>query len=350
MTTAFGLVIVGGVLAALFIVPTTTTPAWKWENIWGLGSLVALVAVPWPLAWATVPHLGEVYRTAGIWPVVLASLFGVGWGLGGIFWGQAIVMLGLGLGTSIMVGLVNVFGSPVPLAMKEPAKLLSPGGLLLLGAMLVLVVGVAICAWAGKRRDAERLASPSDAAGTAGQASFGVALLFCLLAGALSAMNNFGPIFGQRIVDAAVLSGASELGKMNAMWAPLFTANYLINGGYALYLMLRRGTLRLLVTARLSGLLPASPVHGHCLAHVPDRLRHGRQPAGELRGLHRLSDVSRRDDSHRQPGRHPTRRVAGHRGGHPWRHGRGNRRFGGGLRAARPGQSLAGFVRTRPGR
>ena len=247
MTTAFGLVIVGGVLAALFIVPTTTTPRWKWENIWGLGSLVALVAVPWPLAWATVPHLGEVYRTAGIWPVVLASLFGVGWGLGGIFWGQAIVMLGLGLGTSIMVGLVNVFGSPVPLAMKEPAKLLSPGGLLLLGAMLVLVVGVAICAWAGKRRDAERLASPSDAAGTAGQASFGVALLFCLLAGALSAMNNFGPIFGQRIVDAAVLSGASELGKMNAMWAPLFTANYLINGGYALYLMLRRGTLRLLV-------------------------------------------------------------------------------------------------------
>ena len=34
---------------------------------------------------------------------------------------------------------------------------------------------------------------------------------------------------------------------MNAMWAPLFTANYLINGGYALYLMVRRGTLRLIV-------------------------------------------------------------------------------------------------------
>ena len=143
MTIAIGLVILGGVLAALFIVPTTTTPRWKWENIWGLGSLIALVAVPWPLAWATVPHLGEVYRTAGFWPIALAFLFGVGWGLGGIFWGQAIVMLGLGLGTSIMVGLVNVFGSPVPLAMKEPAKLLSPGGLLLLAAMAVLICGVA---------------------------------------------------------------------------------------------------------------------------------------------------------------------------------------------------------------
>jgi L-rhamnose-H+ transport protein len=248
MITAFGLVVAGGLLAALFIVPTTTTPRWKWENIWGLGSLVALVAVPWPLAWATVPHLSEVYREGGFWPIALPFLFGVGWGLGGIFWGQAIVMLGLGLGTSIMVGLVNVFGSPVPLAMKEPAKLLSPGGLLLVAAMAVLIGGVTICAWAGKRRDGERLASPADTAGIAPRASFGVALMFCLLAGALSAMNNFGPIFGQGIVRAASAAGASELGKMNAMWAPLFTANYLINGGYALYLMIRRGTLRLIVT------------------------------------------------------------------------------------------------------
>ena len=247
MASAFGLVILGGVLAALFIVPTTTTPRWKWENIWGLGSLIALVVVPWPLAWATVPHLGEVYRTAGFWPIALAFMFGIGWGLGGIFWGQAIVMLGLGLGTSIMVGLVNVFGSPVPLAMKEPARLLSPGGLLLLAAMAVLICGVTICAWAGKRRDGERLAS-ANTAGSTQRASFGMAILFCLLAGSLSAMNNFGPIFGQRIVDAASTAGASDLDKMNAMWAPLFTANYLINGGYALYLMIRRGTLRLVVT------------------------------------------------------------------------------------------------------
>jgi L-rhamnose-H+ transport protein len=248
MTSALGLVILGGVLAALFIVPTTTTPRWKWENIWGLGSLVALVAVPWPLAWATVPHLADVYREAGFWPVALAFFFGVGWGLGGIFWGQAIVMLGLGLGTSIMVGLVNVFGSPVPLAMNEPAKLLSPGGQLLLVAMAVLISGVGICAYAGKRRDRERLAAPSDSAVKSPRVSFGVAMLFCLLAGALSAMNNFGPIFGQRIVLSASAAGATELGKMNAMWAPLFTANYLINAGYALYLMVRRGTLRLIVT------------------------------------------------------------------------------------------------------
>ncbi len=247
MAGAFGLVVMGGVLAALFIVPTTTTPRWKWENIWGVGSLAALILVPWPLALITVPDLAGVYRAAGFWPVALAFLFGIGWGLGGIFWGQAIVLLGLGLGTSIMVGLVNVFGSPVPLAIKDPAKLASPGGLVLLLAMAILILGVAVCALAGKAREAE-LAPPSGQAGGAAKKPFGVALIFCLLAGSLSAMNNFGPIFGQPIVQAAAGSGASDLGKMNAMWAPLFTANYLINGGYAFYLMVRRKTLPLLRT------------------------------------------------------------------------------------------------------
>jgi L-rhamnose-H+ transport protein len=246
MMIAFSLVLLAGVLAALFLVPTTTTPRWEWENIWCMESLIALVAVPWPLAWATVPHLGEVYQAAGFWPIALAFCFGLGWGLGGIFWGQAILMLGMGLGMSILVGLVNVFGSPVPLAIKEPGKLTSPGGLMLVAAVAVLLVGVVACAAAGKRRDDELTRGPAAARKTK-QTPFFVAMLFCLLAGSLSAMNNFGPIFGQPIIDAASDAGASNLGKMNAMWAPLFTANYLVNGGYALYLMFRRGTLRLLI-------------------------------------------------------------------------------------------------------
>ena len=252
MMDAFGLVLMGGVLAALFIVPTTTTPRWAWEDIWGVGSLVALILVPWPLALMTVPDLAGVYRPAGFGPVALAFLFGIGWGLGGIFWGQAIMMLGLGLGTSIMVGLVNVFGSPVPLAIKDPAKLTSAGGLVLLLAMVILILGVVVCALAGKARDAE-LAPRGGQAGGAAKRSFGVALIFCLLAGSLSAMNNFGPIFGQPIVQAATSAGASDLGKMNAMWAPLFTANYLVNGGYALYLMVRRKTLPRLRTEGTPG-------------------------------------------------------------------------------------------------
>ena len=216
------------------------------ENIWGLGSIIALILVPWPLALLTVPNLAEVYRAAGFRAVAWSFVFGLGSGFGGIFWGRALLMLGMGLGISIMVGLVNVFGSPVPLALKEPEKLLSPGGLLLLAAMAILIFGVAVCAMAGRQRDVELSRSVAGTT-TAKHASFAVAMLFCLLAGSLSAMNNFGPIFGEPIVAAASAAGASDFGKMNAMWAPLFTANFMVNGGYALWLMLRRKTLHLVI-------------------------------------------------------------------------------------------------------
>ena len=44
------LVMVGGALEGLFSLPVTRTPRWRWENIWGLGSSVALLLVPWPVA------------------------------------------------------------------------------------------------------------------------------------------------------------------------------------------------------------------------------------------------------------------------------------------------------------
>ena len=59
------MVIVGGAMEGLFSLPVTRTPRWRWENIWGLGSLVALLLVPWPVALATVPELGQVYADVG---------------------------------------------------------------------------------------------------------------------------------------------------------------------------------------------------------------------------------------------------------------------------------------------
>ncbi|MBN1908093.1 MAG: hypothetical protein JW818_00005, partial [Pirellulales bacterium] len=129
------LVIVGGAMEGLFSLPVTRTPRWQWENIWGAGSLIALVLVPWPVALATVPELSQVYSDVGSGMVCLMLLFGLGWGLGGIFWGKAIAAVGMALGVSLLMGLISVFGSPVPLAIKEPHKLLQPGGLVLMAAV-----------------------------------------------------------------------------------------------------------------------------------------------------------------------------------------------------------------------
>jgi L-rhamnose-H+ transport protein len=239
------MVVAGGAMEGLFSLPVTRTPRWQWENTWGLGSLVALLLVPWPVALATIPELRQVYADVGPGVVGLTLLFGLGWGLGGIFWGKAIAAVGMALGVSLLMGLINVFGSPVPLAIKEPGKLVQPGGLVLLAAVGVMILGVAVCAAAGRMR--QRDLGEQAAGGTVGSA-FALGLLFCVVSGVLSAMVNVGFIFGEPIAEAAARHGAGAVAKNNAIWALVFTGNYLVNAMYALAVMVRRRTFSLIAT------------------------------------------------------------------------------------------------------
>ncbi len=249
MDLAIGIVLViaGGALEGLFSLPVTRTPRWQWENIWGVGSLIALVLVPWPVAWLTVPQLGGVFGDVEPSVLVWTMLFGIGWGLGGIFWGKAIAAVGMALGISLLMGLLNVFGSPVLLAFTQgPAKLLEPGGIMLLAAVAVMVLGVVICAVAGaaKQRD-QYVGDRSDATRTT---PFSIGLTFCIISAVLSAMVNFGFVFGEPLKQAAIKLNASPSAAPNAIWVLVFTGNYFVNAAYAFALMFQRGTLGRLFT------------------------------------------------------------------------------------------------------
>jgi L-rhamnose-H+ transport protein len=246
------LVIVGGALEGLFSLPVTRTPKWRWENIWGLGSLIALLLVPWPVALATVPNLGAVYGSVTPGILVLTLLFGLGWGLGGIFWGKAIAAVGMALGISLLMGLLNVFGSPVLLAFNRgPAKLLEPGGVTLLAAVAVMMLGVAFCALAGARK--ERELCPKERAHTKAATPFMVGLIFCVVSAVLSSMVNFGFVYGEPIKQAAIKLHALPAAAPNAIWALVFTGNYLVNAVYAFYLMFKNRTAGLIISQGSAG-------------------------------------------------------------------------------------------------
>ena len=142
----------------------------------------------------------------------------LGWGLGGIFWGKAIAAVGMALGISLLMGLLNVFGSPVLLAVTQgPGKLLEPTGLALLAAVAVMMIGVAICAAAGAAKQRE-LCVGSDAEGNRGPSTkFAVGLAFCIVSAVLSAMVNFGFVWGEPIKQAAIKSQASIAAAPNAI-------------------------------------------------------------------------------------------------------------------------------------
>jgi L-rhamnose-H+ transport protein len=236
------LVFLAGALEGLFSLGVTRTPKWKWENSWGLGSLIALVVVPWPLALLTVPDLGAVYHSIPAAKLWLTFLFGVGWGLGGIFWGKAIAAVGMALGVSLLMGLINVFGSLVPLALFQRDKVATPGGLTLIGAVALMVLGIVFIARAGKIKEQD-LAKGTPAGSARARSTlstpFSIGLMYCLVSGALSALVNFSFISGADIAATAEKAGASVWAKGFAIWALVFTGNYLVNFLYAAWLMAR---------------------------------------------------------------------------------------------------------------
>ena len=155
MSFALGVLLValGGVLEGLFSIPVTKVKTWQFENIWGIGSLFALLILPWPLASYYVDDLGGLYSSIPDTVLIGVILSGVAWGIGGIYWGRAIAALGMALGVSILMGLINIFGSIVPLAVFEPSQLFTSGGYFLMLAVTMMVLGVIIISVAGKRKN-----------------------------------------------------------------------------------------------------------------------------------------------------------------------------------------------------
>lgn len=236
------LVLAGGAMEGAFALPLKLTRKWSWENTWGAGSLVALLLVPWPVALLMVPHLTQVYGASSWKSLLMTFTFGCGWGVGGIFFGLAVSALGLSLGVSLIMALNAVVGSIVPLAMQHPDQFARPAGIVLAIGVAVVVVGVGLCGWAGKLKEASSPTPPtSNPDGRRPSlTAFKIGILLCVVSAILSALVNFALIFGAEIRMEALRRGSSPAAANNALWALAFTGNYLVNVGYSLYLLYRR--------------------------------------------------------------------------------------------------------------
>lgn len=235
----FTFILLGGIMEGSYSFPLKVNKGWEWENTWGAGSLMALLLVPWPLAFWTVPGLMEAYHRSSWSAILLALLFGAGWGFGGVLFGLSIDMVGLSLGYSIIFGIIAINGSLTPLLMNAPSKLATTGGLWFLSAMTVMLLGIAVCSIAG---DLKAKAAKNHPVTNAKKGSFRAGLILCIVAGALSGLVNFAFIYGTEVTQQAQRSGANPFSAINALWALVFTANYLANVGYCVYLMSRNAT------------------------------------------------------------------------------------------------------------
>lgn len=217
-----------------------------------MGSLVALILVPWPLVFLTVPEVSTIYAAIPDSVLIIVTLCGAAWGIGGIFWGRAIDALGLALGVSLMMGLINVFGSIGPMYIFEPGQLNTPGGHMLMISLTVLIVGVVVIAIAGKAKESdlknnsEHSSSPKSTIRL--QTPFILGLVFCIFSGVLSAGVNFGLVYGAPISEKAIELGVPLYATGFAIWSLVFTSNYFVNLLYGVITMIKNRNVKRLIT------------------------------------------------------------------------------------------------------
>lgn len=226
------LLIMAGVMNANFTLPMKFTTRWAWENTWLAFTIFALIIMPPLMALVTIPDLPGVYRQAGMDVVLTVAAYGAGWGIAQVLFGLAVNAIGIALTFSIILGLSAAIGSLLPLIQLHPEKLGTPAGLGIIAGVVLVVIGVTVCAIAGRKREAVLGTGPHQ-----GGISFRRGLTFAIVSGFLAAMMNFGVAYGEPLMRAARFSGSDPLWTVNAIWVPLMMAGAIPNLIYCLYLL-----------------------------------------------------------------------------------------------------------------
>lgn len=148
---------IGGYAAGSFYIPFRKVKNWAWESYWLISGILAWIIAPWVVAYLTVPNLFEVLRTVSVSSLVACYVFGILWGVGGLTFGLSMRYLGMSLGYALALGNCAAFGTIVP-----PIYFGTFGGLITstpgqvtLAGVLVCLVGIALCGWAGISKEKE---------------------------------------------------------------------------------------------------------------------------------------------------------------------------------------------------
>ncbi|HEY2468503.1 MAG TPA: L-rhamnose/proton symporter RhaT [Terracidiphilus sp.] len=247
------LILVAGLMAGDCMLPLKFIRKWHWENTWLVFSLLSLVVLPWTLALVLVNHLFQTYNSLPASQFATPVLFGAGWGIAQVLFGISIQRLGLALAYAIVVGLGTLLGTLVPLFVQHRAQIGWTLLIQVLAGIVIMLVGIALSAWAGQIRECSEKIATAPSLGR-----YRAAVLVAVLCGILAPMLNYSFAFGQDIAVAAVRLGNPEVRAAYAVWPIGLAGGLLPNLGYSIYLLRRNRTGVLFRSIRPDGFWAAS--------------------------------------------------------------------------------------------
>lgn len=197
-----GLHAAGAASASACYLPFHKTKHWSWISFWLVQALFAWILTPLLLAVLTVPHFFSIIGNVPEHILIGTFLLGACYGFGGMSFGFATRYIGYSLTYTISIGISAVVGTVLPLIIN--GRLISyfsqPGGSIILVGMIISLLGVSLCGWAGFRKENE----------ISGPVNFNMrwGLLLTIIAGVLSGVFNISLVYSQPIEAMAIKNGA----------------------------------------------------------------------------------------------------------------------------------------------
>jgi len=227
-----------GLMVGNCMLPLNYLRRWRWENAWIIFTLVALVLMPWTLAFLRVPNLLSIYGHVNSASFMIPFLYGAGWGVAQVLFGLAVIRAGMALSFAITIGLSAGLGSLVPILLRHPQALVTGRGLVLLLGQVLMVTGVIVCCWAGRRREREQKAEATSSPAR----SYVAGVSLAALAGLLAPMLNYALAFGDNLIIEAIRQNTLRADAPYAVWPIALAGGAVPNILYPLWLLRRNKT------------------------------------------------------------------------------------------------------------
>lgn len=235
---------VGGFAAGSFYIPFKKVRNWAWESYWLVGGVFSWIFMPWVVAVVTVPELTSVLSKAPAGSIAWSYLFGLLWGVGGLTFGLSVRYLGMSLGYAIALGFCAAFGTIIPPIFEgEFGELLThTSGLITLGGILLCLVGIGVCGWAGVSK--ERELSDEKKKDAISEFNFIKGLWIAVFAGVMSACMAFAIAAGEPIAAIAVESGTPALWSNTPVFIFILAGGFTTNFVWCAFLNIKNRTLK----------------------------------------------------------------------------------------------------------
>lgn len=242
----------GGLAAGSFYVPYRGVKKWSWETYWLVGGFFSWILAPWALGLVLTVDLPGVIARTPARALFWSWFFGLLWGLGGLTFGLTMRYLGMSLGYGIALGICAVCGTLIPPIFKGSfgAIVGSPAGQVTLVGIGVCVVGIALSALSGLRKERELPAEAKKAA--VKEFDFKKGLGVALFCGVMSACMAFGLDAAGPIAELSAAAGTPVLWTGLPKLVVVLFGGFTSNAVWCLLLNARHKTGREYLAARTS--------------------------------------------------------------------------------------------------